>query len=451
MTTYTNTAEGGTNGTAVSAANSGGGSGDAFATNPVGMTFSSTYKAHGTLGYLVDTTGSAAAFGTYHTITAAAQVSGRLYINLVTLPGAIIPLFCAADTAGKNTCWSLSVDTDNKLRVRGRSGTLLKQFATALTANTWYRIEFETDIGTDTSTGKLNVRYYALDGTTPAETAYTATGLDLRGAAGASYARLHLGDNSATTYAIKAGYDDLKYVTGTMTAVGPVGNSAPTVTAGPAQTVRPGDTVTLTATGGDSDGTVASLTGAITTYPPGVTPPTLTGSATGTGTASASLTQTTTFTEPGTYAWTSTITDDQGATGTDTTVVTVLGLDVHPVSVSDNAGAWTNQGGAASIVDALSDDDDATYAESPDNPTSKAITVHMGETLDTGDITVTVRAAASSGSRSVLIELLQGATVIASTTETLTTTPTDYTLILDSGENAAVTDRTNLNIRLTAS
>jgi hypothetical protein len=344
VTTYVNTAEGGTDGTTVTTGNSGGASGDAFASVLGPWKFSAANKAHGSLGYLCDTSAGATGYWMYHSPTAASQYAVRFYFKLVALPSASRDLFRILDASGTRHC-TISLLATNQIALLNAADAGLKTESAALTANTWYRCEIEIDCGTTTSNGTINWRTYLGDSTTPISTAYTSSTVNAGG--GTNHGRVQWGTGSSNT--IQYAIDDIKIVTGSMTAVGPVAtNVAPAVTVGSDQTVASGDTLVLTANATDSDGTVSTLTGAWTTLPSGTTAPTLTGSATGTGTASAALSQTTgALTDVGTYVWTATAADNSGATTTKTITVTVgAARQLEPFATATlPAGTWTQTSG----------------------------------------------------------------------------------------------------------
>lgn len=133
--------------------------------------------------------------------------------------------------------------------------------------------------------------------------------------------------------------------------------------------------------------------------------------------------------------------------------VPVTTVTVTPTSVVDNAGVFSNQGGAASYQAAVADASDTTYVESPSAPANKSITFGIGA-LASGAVKVTVRARlqpAGGPNTTAKIELLQGTTVIAAGTATsVTDTFADYVLPLTTAQNSAITDRTNLRVRITA-
>jgi hypothetical protein len=343
----------------------------------------------------------------------------------------------------------VGIDGSNKFVVQDAAGSTKFTTTAALTAATLYRCELQINTGTTTTDGTINMQLFAGDSTTAIQS--YASGAAVNAGAGTTIIRTQLGNNDSVT--IDVTFDDIKTVTGTMTAVGPVGNVAPTVLAGIDQSVSAGSLVTVTSAANDSDGTIATLVGAFTSVPSGTSTPTLTNVATyptGIGTANAALQQTATLTDPGFYIWTSTATDDLGASGNDTLQIAVLGTASHPATVIDNPGAWTNVGGAADIPTALSDGSDSTYIESKDAPTTADyITVHIAELLDLGAVTFKIKARTLSGTRHVAAVLMQGTTTISTgPTSLLTTTFTDVPVSLTTGENAAITDRANLNIRL---
>jgi hypothetical protein len=124
-------------------------------------------------------------------------------------------------------------------------------------------------------------------------------------------------------------------------------NQPPTANAGPAQTANEGATVTLTGSGTDPDGTIASYTWVQTAGP--------TVALTNANTATA------TFTAPAVTADTVltfalTVTDNNGGTATATTNVTVRNVNQPPVA---NAGAaqTVNEGSLTTLSGSASDSD----------------------------------------------------------------------------------------------
>jgi len=122
---------------------------------------------------------------------------------------------------------------------------------------------------------------------------------------------------AATNAPITVAWDDLAVSDG-VTA-----NLLPNVAAGADQTATAGQTVTLTGTASDPDGTIASRAWTCTGFPSGGSAPTLAGA----GTANASFTAPST---PGAYTFQFTATDNGGGSATDVTTVTVKALTTPP-------------------------------------------------------------------------------------------------------------------------
>jgi len=118
----------------------------------------------------------------------------------------------------------------------------------------------------------------------------------------------------------------------------------------------------------------------------------------------------------------------------------------RPMDLVSNPGAFTTA--SSTLYNALGDADNGTYTESPDlTSTAVAHRVRLSP-LASGVVSLTVRLAASAASPAVnaVVKLYQGATLIATWTQAVTTTATDYTLSLTGGELAAITDRTDLRV-----
>lgn len=226
---------------------------------------------------------------------------------------------------------------------------------------------------------------------------------------------------------------------GVLLALKPISNIAPSVNAGSDQTVAAGTLVTLSATSTDSDGTVVTRAWTQTSGP--------------TVTLSAPSAASTTFTPAsgGTYTFVHTATDNGGETGTDTVVVYVPQVNSVPISVVSNPGGYVNVGGASSIPAALADSSDITFAESPDMPSGAALTLAFNP-LSPGLVTVTTRARCTGtvSTMTMVTGLYDGGALIASWTDVVTTTNTNYVHITTELEAADITDYNNLRVRHTA-
>ena len=139
-------------------------------------------------------------------------------------------------------------------------------------------------------------------------------------------------------------------------------------------------------------------------------------------------------------------------------VVVASGQVLVPIS-DVAAGAWTpTPASPTTLYDKLDEAsaDDADYistaalvaAETP-----VTLGIQAGSAPASAGTSVSVRAAllsASYGSATLRSELLQGTTVIATWTDTVSsTTPATLTHTLTSGEEATITDYTTLRVRVT--
>lgn len=140
----TNTAEGGSNGTTVTAANSGGASFDAWSTNPTigsgaALVFDSAQAMHGTLSYRFSTGGSAVQCKLPWTFTGAATIQWRLYVRT---PSAFtnLPTIFRLQGAGTQAI-RLAWNASGNLVVRDTANAQQAQSSTTFTTGAWYRIE----------------------------------------------------------------------------------------------------------------------------------------------------------------------------------------------------------------------------------------------------------------------------------------------------------------------
>lgn len=128
-------------------------------------------------------------------------------------------------------------------------------------------------------------------------------------------------------------------------------------------------------------------------------------------------------------------------------------LDLQPArSVVSNPGTFAVYGGAADVTVAVTDGSDTTGAISPGSPSGAAITYDFGALTANRQVKLNVRhdSPPDTGNISRQYALLQGSTVIATrTVNPLPSTVTAYTFTTTSGETAAITDWTNLRVRIT--
>lgn len=163
------------------------------------------------------------------------------------------------------------------------------------------------------------------------------------------------------------------------------------------------------------------------------------------------------FTASAAAARTATITyDDASGNGyaalvTTTSTVPGPGQNQFPSAVT--AGSWTNVGGAASAVAALSDALATTYMQSPTPPSSGTpLLLTMGP-IGAGGITFYVEGATGGGTatRTVTVYKADGTTQIYTTSYAITTTTAEQAVTLDSAALAAIPtlpDRTALVVQI---
>lgn len=180
MTSFLNNFEGGTNGTTISNANSGGTSGNAF--NVIGSgtgtteAYSSSFAAHGTLsGKMQVGTTSAPAYISWNSTTlgtVSAISYGRAYIYLSAAPGtgdAVIAFLNGSTFGG-----GIQINTSRKIILQNSASGFDQTFTTTLALSTWYRIEWSVTPGSS-GTGTLVCNLYVGDSGTVTETK-TGTG-----------------------------------------------------------------------------------------------------------------------------------------------------------------------------------------------------------------------------------------------------------------------------------
>lgn len=182
MTTVTNNGEGGTDTTTVTTGNSGGTSGTAFSTVSIGASstckFSATQSAHGSLSYQFVTAASAFDLVAL-TQTSSATTAVRFYIYTTTSFTTATTIMQVLTTANANIA-QVQLNTANKLVMQQTSGGIFTS-TTALSINTWYRVECTIN----TTTGAWTFAYYSGDSTTATESSsgtgtFTATPVNVR-------------------------------------------------------------------------------------------------------------------------------------------------------------------------------------------------------------------------------------------------------------------------------
>jgi hypothetical protein len=146
MTKLINNAEGGSNTTTVTTANSGGSSGSAFDVVTIGsgaaLTFDNAHAAHGALSYkfVASSSGSVvSAWTTSLTGSSVTQVWFRTYVYITANPVIALKLVEAMSSTTQRA--SVSVGTTGKITLQNAAGTTLLTSTTTVPLNQWFRIE----------------------------------------------------------------------------------------------------------------------------------------------------------------------------------------------------------------------------------------------------------------------------------------------------------------------
>lgn len=190
MTVLTNSFEGGTNGTTLTTANSGGASGNAFdavtntGTNAVDI-FDNTVAAHGTLSCKVATgTSSVQSLNRWSTsMGTVTQVWFRMYLYFTAFPTAVTRVMGYA-TSGGTTCGIVGVAaTTGKVNFFNASGSAIITTANAVPLNAWCRVEGFL-IGSAT-VGQMQLKLFTTpDSQTPTEMLTSTAAQNTTGAPG---------------------------------------------------------------------------------------------------------------------------------------------------------------------------------------------------------------------------------------------------------------------------
>lgn len=372
-----------------------------------------------------------------HTLASPTATGVRAYFRVAAAPTVDTTILQVYSTSGAAV--NIKLRTDGRFRVNDSVGTTVVSTlaGSALTFPAVFAVDLAVQLGTTTTDGKAQFRLYnGAAAATPAETIAEITAGNFS-SKGTTIASVRAGKVVASeAQAITMFADSFKQVDG-YTLVGANGaNLPPVVTPSAAQSVQVGSQFTVSAAASDGDGTIASL------VPTQTAGPTL--ALTGTGNS-----RTATPSVPGIYEYTWTATDDQGATSTGVSRVTVFTFSSAPNSVV-GAGAYTPQG-AADIVTALSDGNSATGAKSSSNPASADVLRVGLPPYGAGSATVNYGYFNDIGSpvRNLRVSLYMGNTEIAFATHAnvANTTEAAGQLVLTDAQNNAWTDRTASELR----
>jgi hypothetical protein len=251
-----NTAEGGTNGTAVTTANSGGTSGDAWTDVKNTWTFSNAQAASGTLSYQCSQVAGTGASVMWDFSSAPLTTHyGRLYLYMTAFATQSHPIFKGLTAGFTSDSWRVDLTASGQVRIRDGAGTALATSTQTITTGAWWRFEWKVvcSSGTGTTDGQITVNVYSGNSTT-VSFSVSSTSANTE-TTSMSYFQAGPALSSPTVPTMY--YDEL--VIDNASFPGPVGggvNQPPTANAGPDASAEPGTTYTLQGSGTDTDGTI---------------------------------------------------------------------------------------------------------------------------------------------------------------------------------------------------
>ncbi len=258
MPFISNSAEGLTNGTVPTPANTGGSSGTACAIVSQGtastIVASSAASVFGSIGYRCNFVASSSdgACRLLWSFVESGRAVVSAYFRIDSVPSATEDLLGIRNSTGNMA--SLSIGPDGKLLAGNAAGGNIaaSRAPNVLLANTVYRVELAAKKGVDTATGTIGISYYQGNSNVPLHTWESAT----QNTGTADIASVFVGRLTGRTQAHTIDFDQVRASTLTSGWLDPAVNSAPTAEAGPSQTgVSAGATVTLNGTASlDPDG-----------------------------------------------------------------------------------------------------------------------------------------------------------------------------------------------------
>lgn len=402
--------EGGSEGLALSNANSG------SSTSSVGggsHVFAAAARAHGGSGFTVSNVAGSASFRRFPFAAAATTWQASIVVKLPASAvggNVVLASFCNSSGVGR---LKVIVNSSGTIYLADNGSAHTATVAASGDGVTWggqYRIAIQA-VGGSTTASQVNARAYSgtpgTGWTSAIGTAIAVTNWDL---SVDQIVGVDLGITGYVTAAITVGFDDLQVNDGAGSAIGDyvAVNAKPTVLGSPAvQNVAAGAVVSATFTATDTDGSIVSRA---TDFAYPASGPAISNGGTQTPSFTAG-------TAPNLYQLRQTVTDDGGATS-DPAVVEVRVPTASDFSTLNGNGvtvgsAWTNVGALATMGATLRSTDDANYIESP-TPTGveQTITLRWQPATTRSSLTETFRFAASDAtSVTVVVRLLEGSTV----------------------------------------
>lgn len=448
MTTFLNSIENVPNGATPTTGNSAGGSDTGLGNISIGaggaIVSDTTQAAHGTQSLSVTAASGTASYVGWSP-TASGSAATRIYVYFTAAPTAAMSFMQLRSASG--IVGNVAFNATGKLILQNAAGTTIWTATAAFPLNTWIRIGLGAVVGTTSSNGTLNCAYYTLDSLTATDS-FTGTANQNSGTANVNEARY---GKLTGTYTTQWWMDDLALTTGSSAFVGPAGATVPNAPTG------------VTATAGILSANVSwtapafnggsAITGYTVTSSPGGLTSTVGGSTLSTTVSGLTAGTAYTFTVVAINAIPPTSAPSSPSSAV---TPTAPGQAIAPASDITTTG-WTSSDSAgvfATDIDEATPGSDTDYVSSPSNPSSSVFEVKFGGVAtpaDNNGWAVQVRARyRSASSNSLVIALVQGTTVIASTTVTLTASFATYTLTLTPTQGATISNLSDLRVRCTA-
>jgi hypothetical protein len=438
---YTNTAEGGTDGTAVvgdTAGNTGGASGDYLKTAVGTWTFEADAAKGGSLGYQLVLGGSAGYLrGDDPAPSGRGGMGGWFYWN-GTNPGGTLWLGSIRDVADASLA-SCGIFTNGTFRA-GAGTTLQATSAITLPSAGLYRFQLFETPGASTTTCTVEAKVWDLSGTQVGST-YNS-GPTLTAGSTNPPARFRFGAATAVTGHTVLLLDNLRWGHVATGDLGDVANAAPTATITGNQHLPAGVPVTATVTPSDVDGTIAATNWSIVAAKSTASIGTLTHTADPTvnGSASPALGNLVTLQcdvidNGGVHASPIPTTEIRTPIPGSTTAVPLALDGTHVVGTMTRVGSATTDGAA------LADATNTTYIESGAVSASEQSERYRWQPSDARATSSKILTLGTdTGTCNAIVRVYEGDTLRQAFSPVLiNATPTDYTFTLSTGTIAAVT------------
>lgn len=234
MTLLQNTAEGGSDSTAVTTGNSGGSSGDswtAVVTGTGSIVYSSAQKQHGSLSYLVTTAASQATYLQWTPAVSATTCVYRFYVRFTGLPSGGLYFASWRSTSGGTLRCALGLNADGTLFFQDTNSATQYTSAGTISTNTWYRFEGSLS-GPGAATGAAVLNTYLGDNSS--SIANLSTSLTGKALGTTGFGQFRAGREAATASTQAPYYmDDIAFSDGTLTLLGPSSEVVTTPTSSP--------------------------------------------------------------------------------------------------------------------------------------------------------------------------------------------------------------------------